>query len=515
MNEDSARPMTLFDAIRVLRQHRQKILVWCLFVFATAIAALIFLPKKYSSAAKLYVRLGRESVALDPTATMGQTLQITESRENQINSARDMLKSRVMCERIVDKLGPEVILFGPPRERPTGVSAVISSMAGLAPSMEWIVPITPREKAIEKLAASVNTEVAKNSSVIDIKVKAKTPKLAQEILQEFINHYQNQYLLANRTSGSQSFFADQVALLKRQLDEHQAKLRDAKNTADLVSVPTAQTSLQTEMVLVESNALTCAAAMASSNAAVAAMEELLTQLPKSVPLQQTSGFANAAADSMRQELFKAEMSLRQLEAKLGPDHPDVKVAREQVTKSAIIVSNQDPDRAQSTQAVNPSYQAMELDLRREQAKAAALSAQSATLTAQHDELVARLEKLNASEITIANLERQVALAESNYRHYVESFEQARVDQAIEAHRISNVNVIQPPSLVEKPASPKVLYVFAAAICAAFGGSMVLAFGSEFLNRAPAKIEDIEAVTGRPVMASIPHVETEQHVYIHS
>jgi len=515
MNAASDRPMTFYDAIRVLRQHRQKILVWCLFVFAMAIATLLVWPKKYSSTAKLFVRLGRESVALDPTATTGQTLQITESRENQINSARDMLKSRVMHECVVDKLGPEVILRGPANEQPSAASAILSSMLGLIPSMDWIVPITPREKAVGKLAASVTTEVAKNSSVIDVKVKAKTPRLAQEILQEFINNYQDQYLLANRTTGSQSFFADQVALLKRQLDDNQAKLRDAKNAANLVTVATQQKALQSEIVQVESGALTCAAALASSEAAVTALENLLTKLPDTVPLQQTSGFGNLAADNMRQELFKAEMALRQLEAKLGSDHPDVKVAREKVAKSELIFAQQAPDRSQSTQAINPSYQAMELDLRREQAKVAALRGQAEALEAQHETLVARLEALNSDEIKIVDLERQVSLAESNYRNYVESFEQARVDRAIEAHRISNVNVVQPPSLVEKPSSPQPLYVFAGAFAVAIGGSMLLAFGSEFLNRAPAEIEDIEAFTGTPVMASIPHVASEQHVYLHS
>jgi uncharacterized protein involved in exopolysaccharide biosynthesis len=507
--------MTFHDVIRVLRRHRQKILVWCLLVLALAVAALIVWPKKYSSTAKLFVRLGRESVSLDPTATTGQTLQVTESRENQINSARDMLKSRVMHECVVDKLGPEVILSGPANERPSTASAIISGMLDLGPSMDWIVPITPREKAIEKLATSVTTDIARNSSVIDVQVKAKTPRLAQEILQEFINNYQEQYLLANRTTGSQSFFADQVALLKRQLDEHQAKLRDAKNAANLVTVETQQKALQSEIVQVEAGALTCAAALASSEAAVTTLEKLLATLPGTVPLQQTSGFANMASDTMRQELFKAEMDLRQLEAKLGPDHPDVTIAREKVAKSEQIFARQAPDRSQATQAINPSHQAMELDLSREKAKIASLRAQAETLAAQHESLVARLEELNSHEITIANLERHLALTETNYRNCVESLEQARVDQAIEARRISNVNIVQPPTLVEKPSSPQPFLVFAVAAFVAIGGSIMLAFGSDILNRAPMEIEEIEAVTGTSVIASIPHVDSDQHVYLHS
>ena len=39
-----------------------------------AVALLIGLPRKYYSDAKLIVKIGRESVALDPTATTSQTL---------------------------------------------------------------------------------------------------------------------------------------------------------------------------------------------------------------------------------------------------------------------------------------------------------------------------------------------------------------------------------------------------------------------------------------------------------
>ena len=54
---------------------------------------------------ELIVPLGRESVTLDPTATTGQTMQVQETRDNQINSTRDMLSSRVLLERVVEKIG--------------------------------------------------------------------------------------------------------------------------------------------------------------------------------------------------------------------------------------------------------------------------------------------------------------------------------------------------------------------------------------------------------------------------
>ena len=70
----------------------------------------------YRSQAQLLVRLGRENVAIDPTATVGQTpaVSIPQSMENEINSAVVLLKSRVIVEKVVDSLGPRVILGAEP-----------------------------------------------------------------------------------------------------------------------------------------------------------------------------------------------------------------------------------------------------------------------------------------------------------------------------------------------------------------------------------------------------------------
>ena len=58
-----------------------------------AVLAMIFLPRTYHSGAMLFVKLGRETVSLDPTATTGSTISVLDTRDNEINSIRDMLYS--------------------------------------------------------------------------------------------------------------------------------------------------------------------------------------------------------------------------------------------------------------------------------------------------------------------------------------------------------------------------------------------------------------------------------------
>ena len=215
-----AHPATLRDLTQIFFRHKKKVLAWTLTVVGLSLLAIVILPRKYTSEAKLFVRLGRESVTLDPTATTGQTMQVQETRDNQINSTRDMLTSRVLLERVVEKIGADVILHGA-QQVPQGVSSApstgVSWMSAMGLAM-FSSSVSPEEKAVTKLSKSIAVAVGRNTSVIDFSCNAANALLAQQILQAFLDAFHEQHLAANRTAGSLEFFTAQAARLKSQLD---------------------------------------------------------------------------------------------------------------------------------------------------------------------------------------------------------------------------------------------------------------------------------------------------------
>ena len=96
--------------VGAIRNNLKRAAITFLLTIALTVLAIFFLPREYSSEAAIFVKLGRESVSLDPTATTGSRISVLESRENEVNSVRDMLHSRILLETVVDKLGPKVIL---------------------------------------------------------------------------------------------------------------------------------------------------------------------------------------------------------------------------------------------------------------------------------------------------------------------------------------------------------------------------------------------------------------------
>jgi polysaccharide biosynthesis protein PslE len=500
-----AHPLTLRDFTQIFFRHKKKILAWSFSVVGLSLVAILILPRKYTSEAKLFVRLGRESVTLDPTATTGQIVQVQETRDNQINSTRDMLTSRALLERVVEKIGAKTILHGPQQQAQgaTPARSLVGDLMSAVGLATFSSPVSPEEKAVAKLSKSLAVKVGRNTSVIDFSCEAGNALLAQQILQAFLDAFHEQHLAANRTAGSLEFFTAQAARLKTQLDAAVASLRDAKNESGIVSLPAQQKALQDQLIQLETASLAAEASLASSEASIVVLRKSLAEVPQQLPTQQTAGFPNVAADSLQQEYFKLRLVLHDLESRLGDDHRKVIDARTQVRQSEAMLNAIAPERTQSTVGLHPSRQALDLDLRREETLAASLSAKSGALKDQIAVLQRRSRDLNEHEVRIADLERQVIIAETSYRSYMDHLEQVRIGDALEVDRISNVNVVQPPSLVQTPVSPKSTLILGAGLLVAVFGAFGLALGSEYLDNSLRTPDDLESQLGLPVLSSIP------------
>src|SRR5215208_3895290 len=95
-----------------------------------AIVGICLCPRKYSSEAKLLVRLGRENLALDPTATSNAMVSLTSTRDAEINSVILSLNSRSNMEKVLDAISHKSDISSPlARERALGALSKNSSIS--------------------------------------------------------------------------------------------------------------------------------------------------------------------------------------------------------------------------------------------------------------------------------------------------------------------------------------------------------------------------------------------------
>ncbi|MDP6468518.1 MAG: hypothetical protein QF918_12300, partial [Pirellulaceae bacterium] len=133
------------DAYRILFRFKWRAMAVFVAIIAIVVFSLIMIPRAYISEARLFVKTGRESVTLDPTATTGQNVMVNDSREGEVRSLEDVLRSRVLLENVVDDLGEKMVL-GSTTDGP--LSAWLKT-AGIADSIDR------REKAIHRLQKTI------------------------------------------------------------------------------------------------------------------------------------------------------------------------------------------------------------------------------------------------------------------------------------------------------------------------------------------------------------------------
>ena len=481
----------------VFYRHKGKMATVFCTTLALFVLGVIFLPRSYTSEARLFVRLGKESVGLDPTATMSETISVHESRESEINSELEILRSRALLEDVVTQLGVDEILG---KREASWLDVVMTPVQAAS---AWLNgDISAEERAISKLEKNIGVSSPRKSSVLIVHSKAARPRQAQRILESFLGAYQVRHGQANRISGSHDFFVSQSKLLGEQLTFAKSQLRDAKNENGLASVEGQRANVEAQANLIEVAILENQRQLSSADAKVLALKKTLSELPES-QLAEEADIPSAAADAMRNELYLVQIKEKEASSRYTALHPTVIALRRQVEETRNILGEEDASRNHTTRRLSPVHQTVQTELATVQALAAAHKAESESLKSQFEAVQSKIKALNDNELQITELSRKADLLEDSYLKYATNREQARIDAALETGRVSNVNPIQMPTYVAKPSSPLVKLTLALGFVLALVGAALSALVAEAFNRSLRSPEQIENELGIPVLFSVP------------
>jgi uncharacterized protein involved in exopolysaccharide biosynthesis len=500
----------LGDLLKMIQRHRVKSILTFIILFILCVGTLFVLPRTYESEVLFFVRLGRESVTLDPTATTGQTITLNESRDSELNSILRVIQSRALMSKVVDRLGPEAIL-SPPSSDETATftqsikSGVSSTLGRLSDMLEPSGTLSPREKAIQKITKHAYVSNARRSKVISIRYRARSPQQAQTIAQAISDEYLLEHRRIHTTQGSYDFFVQQAERFSKILESSVDALRIAKNEMDLTSIEGKRLLIENRILTLATAKQTSQSALSASKARILSLQQLMAGLPERVNTQQVEGMPNLAGDQMRSQLYQLELREKELLSKYTDNHPLVVVVREQVRNAEDIVKKQAASRVYTTMAVNPAAQKLELDLLVERASAESLEAKLVNLRQQHQLALADMQEVNLQEQRVITLQQKITLAEKNFFAYAEKREQARIQQALDEQHISNINITQPATFVEKPISPKKSIVLVAGFLVSCLGAFCVAIRAELYNPRLRSQEEVEAELDMPVVVTIPAV----------
>ena len=496
----------LRELAMILFRHKKKVLSCSLGMLALGTLVLLFAPRKYRSEAQLFLQVGRESVRLDPTATTGAMIGLQQSgRDYEITSAIEVLKSREILKKTVERLTPEVVLgqvgdgAAPPNQLAEAVLAPLRFVVGAVKDLD---PISPTEDAIITLERNLAVDAEHQSTVIVVAYDAESPKLAQQVLAELIDVYREEHLRLHRTTGSKDFFAEQRRRLQATVDSAVAAIRDAKNEMGVASIDSRRGTLENRLASIQLSRVEVDQQLISSQAEIDRLEDQIASMPEWLPASKSVG-PNTGADTLRSQLYTLQVQLMNLEAKYNGDHPLVQSTRSQVEEATRLLKDERNERETTIDAVNPNRRELVLKLAQIESSKAGLDARKQEIQLQSAQVMAELQQLNDYELRLDTLGRDKQIAEANLLRYEQNFEQARIDEELDRQRITNINVAQDPTFAEKPVSPSKLIVGGLSLMLASVGALALGLGAEKLDTRIWSDEQVEKTLGLPLVAVVP------------
>jgi uncharacterized protein involved in exopolysaccharide biosynthesis len=472
------------DLLAIGFRQRRLIIGTFVAIFAVAVLVAILLPRQYESEMKILVKHERADAMVSPDINTPVQPR-TEVSEEELQSEAELIKSRDLLAEVV-------------------VACGLQNSAG---SRWWgTTKISEQERimlAASKLDKDLTVQPIKLTNLISVSYRSRNPELAAKVLNSLANLYIEKHLAINRVPGAFGFFHQQAEEYRKALTNAEEKLTAFRRAEGVVD-PTLQKEMMVrKLVELDADAKETRAKIAETRHRIGSLRAEL----KNLPMRQTTQVRTADNPQLMQRLkstlLDLEMKRIELLAKYEPTYRPVQEVEAQLesTREALSDAEKAPLRDQTTD-VDPTYQSLRTELARSKSDLAATEARAAAIANIEKAYQTQIEELGDKQIVHQNLLRTAKADEENFVLYSRKQEEARISDALDRERISNVVVAVPANVPFKPKTRWPIVLLLGLVVGALV-SVLFGFVVDFLDPSFRTPEEVESFLGSPVVAAFP------------
>ncbi len=210
------------------------------------------------------------------------------------------------------------------------------------------------------------------------------------------------------------------------------------------------------------------------------------------------GIGGGTYESQRDMLVR---ELEDLLTRFTESHPDVISVQRKI---ANLEKNKDSFR------MDPHYRELKNQLALTDMEIKRLQEESASLSAQINKYLIRIEQTPVREQDMASLMREYQSTRDNYETLLRKSQEAQQAENLEKRQKGEqFKVVDPARVPEKPFSPDVRKTLLMGIIAGLGCGLAAAFLREQMDRSFHDSSDVEIALGLKVLATIPKIEEQE------
>src|SRR5215469_10110449 len=477
---DARRSLTLRDLLSVGFRQKRLMINTFLGVFSLAILLAAIWPSKYQSEMKILVRHERADNMVTPDREQPMQLR-TEVSDEELQSEAELLNSRDLLTKVV----------------------VACDLQQTGDRLRSTKDDERTTRAVVKLANDLKVEPIKLTNLISVKYSSRDPQLAARVLNTLASLYLEKHLAMHRAPGEFAFFHEQAEQYRKALADEEAKLTNFNNEQGVVN-PTLEKEISVRKLAdVEAESKTTQANIAENKERIRKLRAQLGTLPSRETAQVRTSDNPQLMERMKTTLLDLELKRTDLLTKFEPTYRPVQEVEQQIdqTKAAIAAAEKAPLRDETTDR-DPTYEALRAELAKSQTDLASLEARATATASLVRSYKTESEQLDNKELLHQEMVRAAKTDEDNYMLYLHKQEEARISDALDRQRISNV-VVAEAAVVPLLPQPRWLLALLLGGLLAVLSSVVLAFAVDYWDPSVRTPEEVESLLGSPVVAAIP------------
>ena len=355
------------------------------------------------------------------------------------------------------------------------------------PTFQSLDNATIREATLHRLHTELRVQLVPKTDIIRIGYSSLNANLSADIVNRVVadyiqRSYETRYLSTQRVS---QWLSGQLDDLKRQVETSQEQMLDLQRKLGMLGFDPTKNQNTTTL---EDLSVAVAQARIARIIAESRYREMSTMDPNSIEdsLDASHGVTQPALTQLRTNIATTKAQLADLQATLGPNHPQVKAEKAQLD---ALQKEQDSEQNRLLQQAKENFVIARAS---EERIIASLDDQKAQAYKMRDDLV---------EYTLR--QREFESNRTLYEGLLQRLRTAGVEAGLESLEI---DIVDPAVAPAAPTlKPKTTILLTALIVGATLGIMLI-FLLESLDTGIKSISDVESVTQLPSLAIVPRVK---------
>jgi succinoglycan biosynthesis transport protein ExoP len=421
--------------LRRLLSHRWLFLIVFAGTFAVTTTLVFLLPTKYESEMKLLVSNERPDLVISPKDDKESPVP-EELAEIRINSEIELLRSHDVLKQVVLK-------------------ADLSHEPGTVAASGAASPVS-LDRSVRSLQRHLEITPVKKSEIITVAYRAKSPEVANAVLKNLADTYLGMHLTAHTNPGSFKFFNDQANACAERLARSEEQLRLFRQQHASLVQPDEKDAL-TQRVMEAQAALESADAQeAEYRNRVREALHILPDMDSRVTQQVRTSPQTALIAQLSSMLAELQNRRTEMVTKFRPDDRLVVELDNEIASTKATLNKATADTAtEQVTDLNQVRVEAEKSLSESRVSLAGAKARRGRLESMVADYKKRMFSFAGAATENDRLIRQVKEDEDNYLLYSKKREEARIAESLDQQRITNVSLVQAPTLPVDPVSPQV------------------------------------------------------------